>query len=33
MIPLKGETMWRFERISENYFRKKADTGDILLFK
>ncbi|CAD8180851.1 unnamed protein product [Paramecium octaurelia] len=33
MTPLNHESMWRFERVSETYFRKKADTGDILLFR
>ncbi|CAD8084322.1 unnamed protein product [Paramecium primaurelia] len=33
MTPLNHESMWRFERISETYFRKKADTGDIHLFR
>ncbi|CAD8098777.1 unnamed protein product [Paramecium sonneborni] len=33
MTLLNHESMWRFERISETYFRKKADTGDILLFR
>ncbi|CAK74538.1 unnamed protein product (macronuclear) [Paramecium tetraurelia] len=33
ITPLNHESMWRFERISETYFKKKADTGDILLFR
>ncbi|CAD8094030.1 unnamed protein product [Paramecium sonneborni] len=33
ITPQNNESMWRFERISETYFRKKADTGDILLFR
>ncbi|CAK85784.1 unnamed protein product (macronuclear) [Paramecium tetraurelia] len=33
MTPLNHESMWKFERVNETYFRKKADTGDILLFR